>query len=524
MAVKRRWLWVLLAIPLGYSTWFLLERQANRSVEEAAQTPMEAGQMPGALQEARPEPTYNPLSEDALQEHDPETDYLLSGQVTSELAEPLAGAVVSLRTTPPRWSPPDFAQPAPLQTHTCDMEGRYEFRLTAPANLWVRVQKEGYVPIDVFLPVRDPRSAVRNYQLRPAQSSVVGFVFNKEEVPIGGATVLANPPLFALMADSMVLAPMGRLTDSNGQYILEGLQDGDVSLIAYAPGYVQQEELVPVRAGQPQQLNFHLSAAESLAIEVKNSRGDGVPYATATAPGFFKIAGSDQRGRLSFALPRELGPIHCTVSANGYLPHSFQLDPKAPPAAIVLEQNPVLKGRVFSETGQAIAGARVTVFGTGGAQGKFDRAAETDRSGRFTFPLAYPPVREIQSSRTGYFDQRLAFEDSRPAPADVVVRMRRIEAGIYGRVVDYKGIPVSRFVVHVKDPKTGSDYQRSFNSASGTFMITDAPPGTYTLIVQSVLSATTDTVQLFSQDDIEFRKGFLFGEILAQFPKPAFTK
>lgn len=524
MAVKMRWLWVLLAIPLGFAAWFLLEPQANRPVEQAEQAAEEAEQIPGALQEQRPAPSYNPLSGEALQEHDPETDYLLSGQVTSELAEPLAGAIISLRKTPPRWSPPDFVQPAPLQTKTCDEEGRYQFRLSAPANLWVHVQREGYVPIDAFLPVRDPSSAVRNFQLRPAQSSVVGLVLNKEEIPIGGATVVANPPLFALMADSMVLAPTGRVTDPKGQYILDGLQDGDVSLIACAPGHVQQEELVSVRAGQPQQLNFHLSPAESLSFEVKNSRGDSIPYAAATAPGFFKIAGSDQRGRLNVALPRELSPIQCTVSADGYLPHTFELDPKAPPAAIVLEQNPVLAGRVLSESGQAIAGARVTVFGTGGAQGKFEGAAETEKSGRFTFLLAYPPVREIQVSKTGYFDHRLAFEGGKPAPANLVIKMKRIEAGIYGRVVDYKGIPVRRFVVHVKNPETGSDYQRSFNSESGAFMITDVAPGTYTLIIQSVLSATTDTVQLFSQDGLEFRKGFLFGEILAQFPKPAFTK
>ena len=138
--------------------------------------------------------------------------------------------------------------------------------------------------------------------------------------------------------------------------------------------------------------------------------------------------------------------------------------------------------------------------------------------------LAYLPVREIQVSKTGYFDHRLAFEGGKPAPANLVIKMKRIEAGIYGRVVDYKGIPVRRFVVHVKNPETGSDHQRSFHSESGAFMITDVAPGTYTLIIQSVLSATTDTVQLFSQDGLEFRKGFLFGEILAQFPKPAFTK
>jgi hypothetical protein len=52
----------------------------------------------------------------------------------------------------------------------------------------------------------------------------------------------------------------------------------------------------------------------------------------------------------------------------------------------------------------------------------------------------------------------------------------------------------------------------------------DIAPGTYNLLIQSLQSANTDDVQLVRLDGLEFRKGFLYGEIIAQFPKPKYKK
>jgi hypothetical protein len=130
-------------------------------------------------------------------------------------------------------------------------------------------------------------------------------------------------------------------------------------------------------------------------------------------------------------------------------------------------------------------------------------------------------------SRTGYFDQRIPFESGKPLPAEVAVRLRPVLTGIYGRVIDYRGINVKRFVVHLRSTAGGTpdtDYQKSFNSDKGAFVVTDVPPGTYTLLIQSVQSLPTDDVQLFRLEGVELRKGFLFGELQAQFPKPPFAK
>jgi hypothetical protein len=519
---KRLWLWILPVILIIFLVWYFAVRTSHGPAEQAA-LPADTGE-PGTATNAPP-PTYQPISESSLGGFSTGAEYVATGKVATELLEPLSGAMVFVYGTAPLWSPPTFEQPAPLDTQTCDDTGHYEIRLNTPKNLWMRVRKDGYTQIDAFVPVRDPKTAVRDYQLRPAQSTVMGLVVDKKDVPIAGAVVIANIPPFALLGDSPVLSPVGALTDASGKYTLEGLPEGDVDIVAFARGYVLGENQSPLKAGQASVVNFNLSPGSPISFAVKNGRGEVLPYATATAPGYAKIAGGDRGGVVEFSVPAGTNPFECTVIADGYQANTIQVDPNAPPSVVVLEHKPELKGRIAAESGAAIADALVSVFGAGGAQGKFDGSAQTDKAGRFSLSLSYPPVREIRVSRPGYFDQRLAFDSARPAASEVNILLKRVEAGIYGRVIDYKGIPVKRFVVHVRSASgatAGQDYQRSFVSDRGAFMITDVAPGTYTLVIQSVPSATTDNVDLFSMEGVEIRKAFLFGEILAQFPKPKY--
>jgi hypothetical protein len=368
---------------------------------------------------------------------------------------------------------------------------------------------------------------VRDFQMEPALVAISGIVLDKKDVPIAGALVVANVPPFVLTPDSPVLSPVAGTTDAGGKFTIEGLPAGDVSFVAFAPGYVQQEDLSPLKVGDNELLSFNLSPAPRISVAVQNSRGEPVPAAVATAPGYFKIAAADDKGVIEFSAPVEMGPIDCTVAAEGYQSNSLSLDPKAPPATIVLDDKPVLSGKVTGESGEAIEGAQVSVFGTGGTQGKFDGATVTDKMGRFSLALSYPPVREVRVSRTGYFDQRVPLDQETPAQPAVTIRLKRVEAAIYGRVIDYRGIPVRRFVIHLRNVEVqpgGPEFQRSYNTLNGRYMISDVAPGVYSLLVQSVTESTAEDVQVVRMEPLEIRKGFLFGEVLAQFPKPKYVK
>jgi protocatechuate 3,4-dioxygenase beta subunit len=521
---KKHWLWVLLVIPGIYLVWYTVLRPARQPVQEVAQTAADdaASKLPKP-----PPPAYDPITESSLHSLERGTEYLLTGKVTSDMMEALAGATVSVFSQAPRWSPPAFDQPPPVDTQTCDAEGNYQIHLHNPMNLWIVIHKDGYAQIQAFVPVRDPKTAERDFKLQPAQATVMGVISDKDEHPVAGALVVANPPPLATVADSPVPSPVGRVTDSTGQFMIEGLPDGDVNLFVFAHGYLMQEEIGVLRAAQPQQVNFTLSSGSPLSLLVKNTRGEAVPYSIAAAPGHFKIAGGDSRGAIEFAVPAVSSPFECTIMAEGYKASTVTLDPKAIPLAITLEDKTILKGRVISDSGGAIEGALVSVYGTGGLQGKFDGAVETDKTGHFAYSLSYPPAYEIRATKTGYFEQRLTLAPGKPAPPAVEMRMKSVEAGVYGRVVDYRGVPVPQFVVHIRNTAGGSgsaDYQRAFSSDRGAFAVTDIAPGTYNLLIQSIQSANTDDVQLVRMDGLEFRKGFLYGEIIAQFPKPKYKK
>jgi hypothetical protein len=519
---KKHWLWILPAILIAGAAWYLAVHRGHKPVEQIAQ-PVDTGES-GTAKNAPP-PTYQPITDALVGSFGAGEEYLVSGKVTSELMEPLSGATVSVYGAAPRWSPPTFEQPAPLATQTCDDDGHYEIRVNAPQNLWVRVRKDGYSQMDAFIAVRDLKTAVRDYRLLQAQSSVIGLVADKKEVAIADAVVATNVPPLALLGDSPVLSPVAALTDASGKYTLEGLPEGDADIVVIARGYVMGENQTPLKAGQAAVVNFTLSQGPSISFVVKSRQGEVLPYAIAYAPGYTKIVGGDSRGLVEFSVPVGTNPFQCTVVADEYQANTVQIDPSAPPSVVVLEHKPELKGQVVSETGGAVAGALVCVFGTGGAQGKFDASAQTDQAGRFSLSLSYPPARDLRVSKPGYFDQRLAFSSAKPAPPEAKIILKQVEAGIYGRVIDYKGIAVKRFVVHVRRASggtAGQEYQRSFVSDHGTFVITDVAPGTYSLLVESVPKASTDNVDLFHMEGVEIRKGFLFGEILAQFPKPQY--
>jgi hypothetical protein len=504
--------------------WFAAGCKKDRATEQQSQQPQKPAPAQGTAKEAPPA-TYLPVGEASLREFDSGSEYVVSGKITTELMEPVAGATVSAYGSPPYWTPPSFEQPAPLDTQTCDDAGAYQVRLKLPANLWIMVKMQGYAPIVSFLQVRDTRVAVRDYQLRPTGATVSGIVSDKKDLPVAGVMVIANTPPFTLLADSVVFLPKAQVTDSAGKYTIEDLPEGDVSLVATARGYAEQEELSPLRKGNNDLVNFSMPAATPISVAVKNSRGEALPYATAAAPGFFKIAGADKRGVIEFSIPLEIGPFDCTVAAEGYRSRTIQLDPKSPPASVMLDDRPVIKGKVISETGEAVAGALVTILGTGGAQGKFDAAIQTDGKGMFALSLTYPPMREIRISRLGFFDQRVSFDKGKEPPADFAIRLKRVEAGIFGRVIDYRGIPVKRFVIHLKNNQAGGKgYQRSFSTGNGKYAVTDVTPGVYELIIQSVAGSTAEDVQLWRMDQMEIRKGFLIGEVMSQFPKPKFVK
>jgi ribosomal protein L37E len=162
-------------------------------------------------------------------------------------------------------------------------------------------------------------------------------------------------------------------------------------------------------AGDCHRVDFHLSEAFLFSFSVKNVRSQVISQARAYGgggqgdeEGFTGLG--DERGVVRFAIPPEAGPFDCTVWATGYRKKSIPLDPHAPPAEVILEDQEktggeVFRGRVIDESDEPVEGAKLKELGGG--------TAGTDKDGRFSIKVSSETLSgsRITVSKSGYITQ-----------------------------------------------------------------------------------------------------------------------
>ena len=187
-----------------------------------------------------------------------------------------------------------------------------------------------------------------------------------------------------------------------------------------------------------------------------------------------------------------------------------------PPKTVVLDYGDLFTGRVFSESGKAIAGAQVTVFGSRqGIGSPAENTLETDADGRFSLTLSDPPVTAVWVAERDYVEKRQYIEAMK-AREEVDIRLPFANGGLIGRVTDSEGSPIHQFSVALKDEAApeGRAYSRSFKNEDGYFYVTDVAPCSYQLFIMRDLPEA----RILRLGQVEIRRGYLFGEIAAQFP------
>jgi hypothetical protein len=159
-------------------------------------------------------------------------------------------------------------------------------------------------------------------------------------------------------------------------------------------------------------------------------------------------------------------------------------------------------------------GVKVDIAGSG--------VAVTDGKGRFSMPTPSASDIRITVNKIGFLERRIsyAFKD---APPEIEIRLKQAETGIYGRVLDSNGIPISKFRISVQSSaiKSHLPHLRLFDSDNGTFAIMDVPPGTYDVEVEFQPNPSALPRMIMNINRVEIRKGYFYGEILFQFPSPA---
>jgi len=463
-------------------------------------------------------PGYVPMRQTRLRNTRTASSYLLTGVVRSEQGAPLPGAVVAIHQSGPDYSDPFMAPewPPPAMSQSCDSQGRYTFVLEAPLHAFVTVRKPGFAANHGQIDIRGPEPVVKNHRLRPATASIEGYVYDNQGDPIPGAMIGINVGTHVALVRGSWISPIPAKTNALGYYRVADVPDGGVSMNAASSNHIKEyRDNIDTRPGELSRVDFHLKKAQLLSFLVRNAGGDTLAKPSGYCKGMDRqsMISYVRQGFLILGVEPRPGRFECTISAEGYKAKSVTANPESQPLEVVLDElEPhVISGRVITESGEPLPATVVEIY---------NLTAETDSDGRFSKILKIEEQSvQVRIIKPGYIEYKeTASLSSGPAAKELEICLKQSEGGLYGRVLDAEGRPLERFLMVFK--QTGLIFFRDFESEDGQFSVTDLPAGTYDLFIQSVPFGPLNsaTVRNLQVKGVEIRKGYMYGELLFQFP------
>ncbi len=345
----------------------------------------------------------------------------------------------------------------------------------------------GKAPLDLGRIVLSPDSPLR------------GTVVDDTGAPLARARVTAMPLVAVPRPGDLASGPPpASLTDADGQFALRGLEPGVKVLLhgeqdGFLPATLEVEFLPssePVLLTLKTAAALHGKVIDEEARPVESARlilltqqawhGDRLrPLATAM---------SDRLGAFSFAAV-PAGSHKVAVQAVGYLAWSqaFTVEPDSPPKPVEVElkRGAVLSGRVVSEGGQPIEGAKVSL-----AKGPDEGAisdlamvgASSDGEGLYRLEGLPAGPQQIQVLHPDYIPERRQIHlEASATTRDFTLRSG---AELAGQVVDDRDEPVpgARISLTAEENPVGIDSR--WTDAAGRFQVPGLTPGRYSLVVE----------------------------------------
>lgn len=368
----------------------------------------------------------------ALIDDDPQGTLRLEGQVINSTDDPVAGALVSISSHPPR-------------TARTEADGSFHFdKLVArPYQLVARAESGVAGPVTSRLTAKSDPVILR---LRPAASVDVTVIGARDRKPIAGATVELRD-----------LEVQSASTDAKGVAHLTNVVPGGYRLAASAPGFAMTHAWVRVPPGDVTAVTtMELRKGAPVSGTVTSPAGDPVQGARVVYSGAsdwsqqadprHDAAITDKDGVYHFeALPA--GSFRFVANYKGYSPGSSDLvtldgDSEKGGVDIRLEDGATLTGTVTAGDGTATPSARVRVaVKVVGERWARPRQAYSDESGHYEIDGLPRQPTEVVALHETASSKIIPVDLTGKAEAKVDLTLD-VAGTISGTVVDSAGDPI----------------------------------------------------------------------------------
>lgn len=268
--------------------------------------------------------------------------------------------------------PADAGSMMQMRTASVDLNGRFEVGLDRPGayNVMVQDLRQGFGALVGQARIVVPDEPMVSQEIVLHSGTIAGTVFDASGEPIQGSIVSAvregaDPSNFG--------AGAGASVDADGNYRIEGVNDGTYTLSAIADGYqVVTRSIAIVGSSTVDGVDFRLDVAGQLRGRVVDERGNGIPgaFVFALPSGAPDVAGgapteTDPEGFFRLSAP-SAGPCDLDAVARGFAPGGitgFQpsADPEGPGALITLTSGGTITIRVVSAAGTPVDGVQPVV-------------------------------------------------------------------------------------------------------------------------------------------------------------------
>ena len=346
---------------------------------------------------------------------------------------------------------------------------------------------------------------------------VHGHVTGPDGAPLGGVLVRIDP---ALATHGAAMNDPYTLTDPDGEYVLENLEQGETTLAFSRGGLLTVRKNVTL-SGTSGQVDAQLSGGVSIAGVVLLEGGTPVANAlvqarSAADAGSARSAQTDDSGAFAIAA---VAPGHYEITATkpGYTAATLRDVDIPAPAALRLTMNGggTITGRLLGLTPAELRGAAVMVSSSDGG----GTPASPDESGRYRIDGA--PAGTVRlSARSGPFTTNLRTAQTKSvqvASGETVTVDFDFTADIVvsGRVTR-SGLPQPGAVVSFLSPTATQRSARASADANGRYEIGGIDEGSYNVTVldrTNVPYSTTYQVSGSSTFDIDIDGAAVSGRV-----------